>query len=62
MTNQNIIFEGDYLRDTDGSISQIINIQKWDENGDAELRLANGRVVNSIDVTMNNILLASEVF
>ena len=57
-----IIFEGDYIRDPDdGVISQVVDLANWDENGDGDCILANGRVINSRDVCMDDVLLASEV-
>lgn len=62
MPNNNIIFEGDFVKDPDdGIISEVIEITDWDDSGDAELHLANGRVISSDDLTMDDILLASEI-
>jgi hypothetical protein len=56
-----IVYEGDYIRDIDGSISKVVHISDWDDNGDAICHLANGSVVNSADVQIENVLLESEV-
>jgi hypothetical protein len=61
MSNDVIIFEGDYIRDTDGAVSKVIDIRNWDDNGDADVFLENGRTLNSKDITLENVLLESEV-
>jgi hypothetical protein len=61
MTSNAIIFEGDYIRDTDGAVSKVINIDNWDDNGDADVFLENGRTLNSKDIKIENVLLESEV-
>ncbi len=61
MANGVIVFEGDYIRDTDGVVSKVVDIFNWDDDGDAELRLANGRVIGTKDITMEQVLLESEV-
>jgi hypothetical protein len=61
MANVNIIFQGDYIRDTDGVISQVVDLANWDEIGDGDCILANGRVINSRDISMDDVLLESEV-
>ena len=56
-----IIYEGDYIRDVDGVVSKVKHIQNWDDEGDADVYLENGRVINSRDVTDEMVLLESEV-
>ena len=56
-----IIFEGDYIRDTDGVISKVIEFSNYDQNGDADCILENGRVINSAEVAMDDVFLESEV-
>lgn len=55
-----IIFEGDYIRDN-GVISKVVDIRSWDFNGDAEVVLENGKVLNSSDIQMDDVLCESEV-
>ena len=59
MTTNAIIFEGDYIRDTDGTVSKVIC--NWDDNGDADVFLENGRTLNSAHVKIEDIFLESEV-
>jgi hypothetical protein len=62
MSDGVIVFEGDYIRDrVDGVISKVIDIQNWNEDGDADLFLENGRVINSTLVQLEDIFLESEV-
>jgi hypothetical protein len=61
MSNSNIIFVGDYIRDWDGSLIRVMDIDCWDLEGDAELKLENGLVINSRDVDIEDILSESEV-
>ncbi len=56
-----IVFEGDYIRDIDGVVSQIVEFSHYDENGDACCHLANGRVVHTRDLTIDQVLCESEV-
>jgi len=62
MSTNVIIFEGDYIRDTDGAVSKVINIHNWDDNGDADVFLENGRTLNSKDISIENVMLESEVY
>ena len=61
MTTNAIIFEGDYIRDTNGTVSKVINICNWDDNGDADVFLENGSTLNSAHVKIEDIFLESEI-
>lgn len=50
-----IIFEGDFVRSTNGEFSRVTNIANWDDNGDADLFLADGAVIHSSNVTMFDV-------
>jgi len=56
-----IIFEGDFIRDSEGVVSRVKFIKNWTNDGDAECFLENGRVINSADVADEDVLLESEV-
>ena len=62
MSTNVIIFEGDYIRDTDGAVSKVTNIRNLDDNGDADVFLENGRTLNSKDISIENVMLESEVY
>ena len=56
-----IVFEGDYIRDTDGVVAEVVAMCNWDENGDADISLANGRCIHTSDITIDMVLCESEI-
>jgi hypothetical protein len=59
--NKAIIFEGDYVRYS-GGYFRVNIIADYDSDGDANLYLSNGSIVNSAKITTNDVKSEAEIF
>ena len=48
------------MAECNGVVSEIIDIINWDDVGDADCFMENGRIINSRDMLIENILLGRE--